>query len=294
VSSQPTPEPDIHPVDHAARRWPHSAERTAARRTRINSDGPGDPGPPQYPISSVDNALRLILLFENRPGFKLADVARELNVVRSTAHRLLAMLEYWGFVTQDPHTEAYLPGDRLLSVGLAAVRQHPIREVARPILEDLVRELGETAHLAVLRGSRVLFLDGVESSRTLRAGSRVGDTLPAHVTASGKALLAELDDGEVTQLLPSRTLEGLTTRSIRDRDRLLADLKQVRRLGYAVNAGESEDDLLTVAAAVRDRWGTARASLVVAAPTSRVGHGWERTAGGTLRAAAERLGSLID
>ena len=94
-------------------------------------------------------------------------------------------------------------------------------------------------------------------------------------------------------ILPA-TLEGLTTRSIRDRDRLLSELKQVRRRGYAVNVGESEDELLTVAAAVRDRWGTARASLVVAAPATRVGHGWERTAGGALQAAAERLGTSID
>lgn len=128
----------------------------------------------------------------------------------------------------------------------------------------------------------------------LRAGRRVGDTLPAHVTASGKALLAELDEDELAKLFPSNTLEGLTTRSIRDRERLISELKQVRKQGYAVNAGESEDELLTVGAAVRDRWGTARASLVVAAPAVRVGRGWERNVGGRLRTAAERLGMLLD
>jgi len=294
LTDQPAPDDGGTSVRRAPGRRRRSTTG-APEGERRQAPGPGvEPTPPSYPISSVDNALRLILLFENRPAFKVADVARELSVVRSTAHRLLAMLEYWGFVTQDPRTEAYLPGDRLLGVGLAAVRQHPLREAARPILEDLVREVDETAHLAVLRGDRVLFLDVVESQRTIRAGSRVGDTLPAHLTSSGKALLAEFDDEELLRLLPNQVLEGMTTRSIRDRDRLLGELRQVRRLGYAVNRGESEDDLVTVAAAARDRWGTARGSLVVAAPAARVGHDWERATAGAVRSAADRLGSLLD
>lgn len=101
------------------------------------------------------------------------------------------MLQFYGFVVQDPSTRAYSAGPALIEVGLS-VGEIDIRIRARPHLEALRDEVDETVHLAVLEGTDILFLDSVEGTRAVRVGSRVGAVMPAHLTSLGKALLAEL------------------------------------------------------------------------------------------------------
>ena len=239
---------------------------------------------PAYPIASVDNALRLLMLFRGEPRVRLSDASEHLGVAHSTAHRLMAMLAYHGFVRQEPDSRAYVAGPALVEIGLAAVRQLDIRRHARPVLEGLAGSLGETVHLAVLEGGNVRYLDAVESARALRVAARTGSALAANCTASGKALLAALPDQELTVLLRGRKpLTALTTRSITARSRLLAELRDVRARGYAVNLEESEEGVASVAVAVRGPQQDPVAALVVSAPVSRM------TAAEARRVAAELL-----
>jgi IclR family transcriptional regulator, acetate operon repressor len=226
---------------------------------------------PAYPIASVDNALRLLMLFRGEPRVRLSDASEHLGVAHSTAHRLMAMLAYHGFVRQEPDSRAYVAGPALVEIGLAAVRQLDIRRHARPVLESLAGTLGETVHLAVLEGGNVRYLDAVESSRALRVAARTGSALAAHCTASGKALLAALPDQEVSALFSGqKSLTALTARSITARSRLLAELRDVRARGYAVNLEESEEGVASVAVAVRGPQQVPVAALAVSAPVSRM------------------------
>jgi IclR family transcriptional regulator, acetate operon repressor len=226
---------------------------------------------PAYPIASVDNALRLLKLFRAEPRVRLSDASEHLGVAHSTAHRLMAMLAYHGFVRQEPASRAYVAGPALVEIGLAAVRQLDIRRHARPVLESLAGSLGETVHLAVLEGSNVRYLDAVESSRALRVASRTGSALAANCTASGKALLAELSDQEVSALFAGpKSLTALTARSITKRSRLLAELRVIRARGCAINLEESEEGVASVAVAVRGPQRVPVAALVVSAPVSRM------------------------
>ncbi len=165
---------------------------------------------PAYPIASVDNALRLLVLFRDRPRVRLSEASEYLGVAHSTAHRLMAMLAFHGFVRQEADSRAYVAGPVLTEIGLAAVRELDIRLHARPALEQLAAALGETVHLAVLEGDSVRYLDAVESPRALRVAARTGTTLAANCTASGKALLAELPDAQVTVLFGGSAGPGLT------------------------------------------------------------------------------------
>jgi DNA-binding IclR family transcriptional regulator len=226
---------------------------------------------PAYPIASVDNALRLLVLFRDRPRVRLSEASEYLGVAHSTAHRLMAMLAFHGFVRQEPDSRAYVAGPVLTEIGLAAVRELDIRLHARPALEQLAAALGETAHLAVLEGDTVRYLDAVESPRALRVAARTGTTLAANCTASGKALLAELPDAEVTALFPGQAaLTALTGRSITTRPRLLAELAWVRERGSAVNVEESEDGVASVAVAVHGPRLAPAAALAVSGPVSRL------------------------
>src|SRR5437763_161850 len=226
---------------------------------------------PAYPISSVDNALRLLVLFRDRPRVRLSEASEYLGVAHSTAHRLMAMLAFHGFVRQEPDSRAYVAGPVLTEIGLAAVRELDIRMHARPALEQLAAVLGETAHLAVLEGDSVRYLDAAESPRALRVAARTGTTLAANCTASGKALLAELPDAEVTALFPGQAaLTALTGRSITTRPRLLAELRRVRERGCAGNVEEGEGGVASGAVAVHGPRLAPAAALAVSGPVSRM------------------------
>lgn len=224
---------------------------------------------PQYPIESVDNALRILLLLGERKSLRLTEVSEYLSVASSTAHRVLAMLQYRGFVRQSATSRAYEPGPALTEIAFSVLAQIDVREQVRPVLEELAREHGETVHLARLDGSLVTFVDAVESSRAVRVGSRMGKTLPAHVSASGKVLLSLLPDEAVTALYPQEQLEAITPHSLATRSALLEDLARIRKDGYATGRQESEDGVLAVAVPLGAH-GAARYALSVSAPSHRV------------------------
>jgi IclR family transcriptional regulator, acetate operon repressor len=260
----------------------------------VQKDGePEQAGRPAYPIASVDNALRLLRLFREHPRVRLSDASDHLGVAHSTAHRLLAMLAYHGFVRQERDSRAYVAGPALVEIGLAAVRRMDIRLHARPVLEELAAELAETVHLAVLEGATVRYLDAVESSRALRVAARTGAALPANCTASGKAMLAELPDAEVAALFSdAAALPGLTRRSVTRPAELARELRLVRERGYALNSEESEDGVASVGVAVRGPQGGPAAALVLSAPVTRLDPDLARQVSGRLRAEAARLAVL--
>lgn len=211
---------------------------------------------PAYPIESVDNALRLLLLFREAPQVRVSQCAKDLGVAPSTAHRLLAMLEYHGFVERDGLSKAYSPGPSLLSIGLEAIHGLDIRQRARPHLEALAAECGETVNLLMLEGAEVRFVDSVESAQAVRIAARVGLAMPAHCTSVGKALLAQLDEADVLSRLTSEELVGIAPGKVRTRSDLLAELEEVRSLGYATNLGESHPEVGAVGVAIPHGVGT--------------------------------------
>ena len=233
-------------------------------------DGVVTPRAPTYPIESVDNVLRLLLMVAERKQVRVSEAAAGLGTAVSTAHRLLAMLVHHGFAAQDPESKAYRAGPVLLRVGLLATRGMEVRRLILPYLERLRDESGETAHAAVLQGDEMLFIACVESPNALRVASRVGTLMWAHCTSIGKAWLACESDDFLRGLYPSPKLPALTERSITSRSALMTELKGVRSAGYARNDGESEPGVGSVSAAVRQRDGRPLVSISVSVPLVRM------------------------
>jgi IclR family transcriptional regulator, acetate operon repressor len=261
-------------------------------------DGVAEPrvphGPtPSYPIESVSNALTLLLMFRDRQAIRTAEAGKALGVARSTAHRLLAMLAYYDFVTQDPVTRAYRAGPALVEVGVSVVGRMDIRSHARPHLLELRDAVQETVHLAELQGTYVLFLDSIESNRQVRVGSRVGQLMPAHVTSTGKALLAELSHDELAARYAAASLTASTPLSITTLAGLERALDEVRSRGYSVSAGESETDISAVGVAVHDRLGRAVAAISVSAPINRLDSDRAEQVAQRAREAAWRIGATL-
>jgi DNA-binding IclR family transcriptional regulator len=226
---------------------------------------------PAYPIESVDRALSLILAFEDSEWISVTEAAKFLEVSRSTAFRLLNVLEYREFVRQDPRTKFFHSGPALLRVGLSAVHRSEIRTVLRPTLEEIVSQVDETAHLVVLQRSDAFYMDCVEGSKTLRATPRVGTVLPAHVSAAGKVLLANLPPARLDDLLEG-DLVAVTKRSKTSATAVRRELAKVRKRGWALNDGESEDGLRAVAVLIsaEDNGAGVDAAITVAGPTRRL------------------------
>lgn len=243
---------------------------------------PGPAGPP-YRLSSVDHALELLLLFRSRPTLRVSEVADQLDVARSTAHRLLGMLVHRQFAVQDPATRAYRAGPRLVEIGLAAVGALDVRTRMRPYLTEIAARTGETVSLLMLEGDVAHFIDSIESQQMVRVGSRFDARMPAHATSAGKAMLAALTMEEVLASYPNERLAIVTERTLATRSQLLAELARVRVAGYAVNFEESETGLGAVGMAVTDTDGRPTAGVTVAGPMQRMTPGYVRAIAAELR-----------
>lgn len=250
------------------------------------------PDLPPYAIESVSNALRLLALFRQQDVLRVTDASRELGVARSTAHRLLMTLAHEGFVQQERNSRAYRPGPALLEFSFSSAGVQELRQVARPLMEELSEALNETVQLLVLEGRSARFVESVECDRAVRVTGRTGALLPAPATAGGKALLAAMQPEDVQALFPSG-LARMTELTNTNMKVLLEELGDIARQGYALNLGESLEGLHAAAVWVANPSGRVVASLAVSVPADRGGASRLRHHVMVLKETAARIGQLL-
>ncbi|KAA9149415.1 IclR family transcriptional regulator [Amycolatopsis acidicola] len=234
-------------------------------------------------VEAVHRALVLLKLMAAQGSLSVTEAAKALDVNPSTAQRLLVTLVADDFAVQGER-KRYEPGP---AYGLGAVQ--PLRVRVRPFLERLFERVEETCHLAVLVGTEIHHLDGIEAVRTLRFGLRTGVRLPAHVTSAGKAMLAGLPREEVEaryQVAPRDLGKA-------DLERLHQELALTRKRGIGSNFEESEPGVAAFAVALGAIDGEI-AALSIAMPRARYGRGdREKFAAHLLRTAAEAREVLV-
>lgn len=204
------------------------------------------------------------------PELGVSDISRALGLKKATTHRLLASLRRRGIVAQDPQTRRYRLGMKLWELGQLATTGVDWLERLKPFLQQLTDATGETTHLAVLNDGQVLYVEKVESTRSLRMPSQVGRRLPAHCTGVGKALIAFLPEEVVRSLVARRGLPSFTPNTITDPARLEAELAMIRARGYSVDDEEIEEGLVCIGAPVRDHTSHVVAAVSIAGPSSRL------------------------
>jgi len=224
-----------------------------------------------YTIQSVSHAFDILESFtRTEDELGVTELSKRLGLHKNNIFRLLATLEHRGYIEQNKVTENYQLGAKTLQIGSIFIEQRECRRLARPILENLMAASGETTVVAVLRGNKVIYMDSVETDKTVRAVSRIGALLPAHCTAVGKVQLASLSSAEIVRLYPEQTLPALTERSIKTRDALLTELKRIVDKGYSLENEEAEADVRSIAVAVKDYSKQVIAAIGIAAPASRL------------------------
>ncbi|GAX89039.1 IclR family transcriptional regulator [Effusibacillus lacus] len=222
-------------------------------------------------VKSVERALQIlerVSLAKN--GIGVTELAKELNMYKSTIHRVLATLTHLGYIEQDPETERYKLGYKLLEVSSRLLNNLDIRREAMPYLQELTDLTNEVVHLVVLNKGQVVYIEKVEGTETIRMHSRVGNRAPVHCTGVGKAILAYLPEAQVREIIRQYGLEPHTPKTLSTLEDLLQDLQQIRERGYALDDEENELGITCVAAPIFDHTGSVAASISVSAPTIRM------------------------
>lgn len=239
-----------------------------------------------YAVRSVSRVLDIMDFLRRHPeGATPAELAAATDMPRSSVFRYLATLESRGYVERDNDTGALHLGPAFLSSDVRHLRL--LSQRARPILEGLRDRFEETVNLGVLDGSRVVYLEIVESRRSMRFASRKGDHEPIHSTGLGKAIAMLLDDESIGTILETEGMPARTNRTITDPHEFIDTIHRSREAGYAIDDGENEADGRCVAVPIT---GLAfPAALSLSAPAARFSDREAKAAFDVLQEAARRI-----
>ena len=248
------------------------------------ADGPKESG------SALQKAtLVLDVLLDSDHPKSLADISAKLDLPRQTVHRIVRQLEDLDLIRRDFARDHYFVGARMIALGVSALRAAACLAPIHAVLKQLVDEIGETCNVGVLERDEIVYIDRVECDWPLRLQLAAGSRVPMHATAIGKLLLAHLPSRSRKRMLETAPLVGFTDHTITQPERLEAELKQIRKQGYALNNEENLAGLIALAVPVHDGSGRVVAGLAVHAPVARMGLAEAEEKLPELRAAAARL-----
>ncbi|WP_329060233.1 IclR family transcriptional regulator [Amycolatopsis sp. NBC_01480] len=245
-------------------------------------------------MQSVLNALRVLEEVATRQPIGVADLARALDIPKSSAQRALITLQTAGWLRQvGGGSTDWVVTTKALHVGRHASGELSLRDVAVPAMEELRRRTDETIHLTVPENlDHMVLIERLETSKPVRIFMQLGMHLPLHASANGKAVLAASPESAVEEYLAAG-LPRFTGTTIDDPDRLRAELDTIRTRGYAANSGEWRSDVSAVAAAVLGDAGLPVASISVNMPTSRMTGELAAEYGVLVRATAAQVGATL-
>ncbi|GAA3955181.1 allantoin degradation transcriptional regulator AllR [Actinomadura viridis] len=217
-------------------------------------------------VRSLERTFELLEHLADAGGeMALSELTEVSGLPMPTIYRLMRTLVNQGYVRQQP-SKRYALGPRLIRLGEGASRL--LGSWARPALARLVDEVGETANMAVLEGDVAVYVAQVPSRHSMRMFTEVGRRVQPHCTGVGKALLAQLPDARVREILGRTGMEAHTPTTFTDQDALLAELKRIRERGYAVDDEEQEIGVRCVAVPLPGA--PALTALSVSGPSARM------------------------
>lgn len=220
---------------------------------------------------SLDRGLSVLFTVADSPHGKLslAECTEILGHSKATTLRMLQTLARRDLLSYDAATQMYSLGPATIALGAQYLDQIDIRKIARPHMEALVAATNETAHLGVLRGPNVVYVEVVENDEPIRIFSRVGDAIEAHASSTGKALLAWLEPDDIASRLPE-SLTPRTPRTITDVDALLDEFRRSKARGYTSDIQENRDGVTGYGVPIFDHEHRVVAAVSLGGPSERI------------------------
>lgn len=219
-------------------------------------------------VQAVERVVRALEILAQEGSAAVGDMAERMGVHKSTASRILGALESHGFVQQSSRRGKYQLGVGLLRIASSIPRRLSLVHAARPVLEDLAQQYGETVNLAVRRDIYAVNVDQAMGSANLASFDWIGSLTPLHSTSSGKVFLAYLPASEREQLLQRVELTSFTPRTL-GREGLAKEMAGIVRQGYASTHGELEEGLNAIAAPVFGHTGDVIGAVSLSGPAFR-------------------------
>jgi DNA-binding IclR family transcriptional regulator len=233
------------------------------------ADNSGAPGSSLF-IASVEKTFRVLRAFDGPQRYMtMTDIARQAQLGRSGAQRIVYTLETLGYLQRIPGTKTYGVTSLLLSLSYNYVRSHELIDKALPYLQELNREFGETSNLQELSGTQIILVARFLSKHLLNVSVAVGSRLPAFCTASGNAILSSFSVEERDAILAASDLTPLTPYTVTDVGRVRERIEKAAIKGYTIVANESMLGDISVAAPVLDQTGRGIAAVNVSVPAAR-------------------------
>jgi IclR family transcriptional regulator, acetate operon repressor len=234
----------------------------------------------------------LRLFSPERRDLGVVETSELLDAPKSSVSRWLRAMAEAGFLVREPSSGRYRLSMDLAALGELARQATSLQRLARPLLEGLAAETGETSNLVILDRGAAVNVEVVQSPRPIKHVGILGRRLPLHATAAGKVLLAWLP-AEDRSVLLAEPLKRYTEHTLCSRNAVEDELKRVRKVGTATAWKELEEDLAAASAPVRSHRGEVAAAITTSAPTSRVPEEALPELAARVRAAADALSAAL-
>ncbi|WP_075981170.1 IclR family transcriptional regulator [Bacillus massilinigeriensis] len=222
-------------------------------------------------VKSVSRALDIIqLVSAKRGGLGVTEIANQIDINKSSVHRILSTLCQYGYIEQDVESGRYKLGYKFLEISSKLLDSIDLRSEARPFLQELEAETNEVIHLVVYDQGEVVYIEKLEGNETLRMHSRVGKRAPMHCTSVGKAILANLPSNTALEIIHRKGLPVHTANTFTNQNEFMKELAQVKEKGYALDLEENEYGIICIAVPIFDHLGKAIAAVSISGPSIRM------------------------
>jgi DNA-binding IclR family transcriptional regulator len=206
----------------------------------------------RYRSSTIQKAFDILNLFKIHKKLKFAEIQGILNINKSTLFRILATLSENNFLQKDEKGE-YELGINIFILGSRISTEYQLKNVALPFMRQLSENLDLTLHLGILESNKVVVIEKTDPVRNIKMISRIGESIPAHCTGQGKALLAFSPRDVIERIINAEGLKQYTPNTITTADQLMHELQITRERGYAIDNSEYEKNIKCVAVPIFGR-----------------------------------------
>lgn len=220
-------------------------------------------------IQSVERAFKILEEISKYNEIGITEISKNLHLNKSTTFGIIKTLENLGYVFQNKDNEKYQLSFRLLSLFNENNADEKLLAFAKPYLQEFSNKYNETVQFVVGTKTEIIYLDKIESSRSIRVYTTIGKTMPMYCTGLGKAILSTRTDEEIDEYLKNTEFKKFTKNTIVDPDILKHELLMSRIRGYAVDDGETQEELSCFAASIVDSFGIGKYAISLSLPNYR-------------------------
>lgn len=238
-------------------------QRRARQTDRPSRKEPGG-------IQVLDRAIAVMDAVSASDGLTLTSIAHQAGMATSTVHRILTSLEAHGLVSMDQERKLWFIGVTAFQIGNGFLRNRKVVDLGRPLMRDLVSEIGESVNLGIEDNGSIVYLAQIECHNPIRAFHRPGTRTMIHSSAMGKAILSTWKEPDVRKLLEKVGMPGFTRKTLTNDRRFFADLAKSRERQWALDDEEATVGMRCVAAPIYNEFREVVAAVSISGPTTRL------------------------